>query len=100
MDFKVGPGGDVLDLRDLLQSEHAEAGAGTAAVLNHYLHFSEVRGDVVLSVDHQASGQVAQTITLAHFSLDSLHTALGASSSSDPDLITRMLANGNLQTEA
>ena len=100
MDFKVGTGGDVLDLRDLLQSEHAQAGAGTAAVLNNYLHFSQVSGDVVLSVDHQASGQVAQTITLAHFSLDSLQTALGASSSSDLDLITRMLATGHLQTEA
>ncbi|MCX8520282.1 MAG: type I secretion C-terminal target domain-containing protein, partial [Rhodoferax sp.] len=77
MDFKLGTGGDVLDLRDLLQSEHAVTGAGTAAVLQNYLHFSEASGDVLLSVSHQASGPAAQTITLAHFSLDSLHTALG-----------------------
>jgi len=95
-DFTVGVGGDVLDLRDLLDQ------AETPVNLDDYLHFSEVGGNVIISVDPDGSGAggVTQTITLegvtlAHIiALPVIGTFTG-----EQDLIAKMLQNGNLKTD-
>ena len=86
-DFQAGNGGDVLDLKDLLQGE-------TKATLGDYLHFtSDSAGNAVVQIS--SSGNIAsghdQTITLENVQL----SALG---SGDADIINKLLTNGNLLT--
>ena len=97
-DFTAGAGGDVLDLKDLLVGEHD--GSGSSAVnLAQYLHFAEVGGKVVLSIDHDAGTFAAdQKITFDNMSMSQLTTALG-SNATDADIIAKMLTHGNLKTD-
>jgi hypothetical protein len=100
-DFSLAPvanGGDVLDLKDLLTNEHS----GGVTNLSQYLHFGIDGGKVVLSIDHDGTGTFTadQTIKLDNYSsLSSLQTDLGAASTSDADIIAKMIANGNLKTD-
>ena len=98
-------GGDVLDLRDLLVNEHSADGTFN---LDKYLHFSEEgsgqNASVVISVDHNGSSTSSafaadQHIKLENMTLTSLKDALGAGSTSDVDLIHKMLDHGNLKTD-
>jgi hypothetical protein len=106
-DFTVnGPGKDVLDLRDLLVGEHS---SGSGANLASFLHFGEVTTgsggsavtSTVISVDHDGGSTFAadQTIKLDGVSLSALQHDLGALSTSNADLIAKLLANGNLKTD-
>ena len=105
-DFKVStvPGGDVLNLKDLLVGEHDGSVSGVPSNLTQFLHFSEVGGKAVLSIDHNGTSDSAtfaadQTITFNNMSLSQLTTALGAATSSDVDLITKLLAHSNLKVD-
>jgi hypothetical protein len=100
-------GGDVLDLRDLLVGED---GSGDTFNLDKFLHFSqETSGgetNVVISVDHNGSSanpsnafDAGQQIRLEGMTLTGLKDALGAASTSDLDLLHKMLENGNLKTD-
>ncbi|UUZ72499.1 retention module-containing protein [Polaromonas sp. P1(28)-8] len=97
-DFTLGGGGDVLDLRDLLQGELAGTGAASATSLSQYLHFSEVGGKAVLSVDPDGGSFAAtQTITFDNMSLDGLKSGLGlAVGATNTEIIQKLLDNGNL----
>jgi Ca2+-binding RTX toxin-like protein len=100
-DFNLAPvanGGDVLDLKDLLTNEHS----GGVTNLSQYLHFGIDGGKVVLSIDHDGTGTFTadQTIKLDNYSsLSTLQADLGAASTSDADIIAKMIANGNLKTD-
>ena len=104
-DFKLTPvssGGDVLNLKDLLVGEHDGTGAN-AINLSQFLHFSEVGGKAVLSIDHNGTSDGAtfaadQTITFNNVSLSQLTTALGAATT-DADIIAKMIATGHLKTD-
>jgi len=101
-DFNMAPvasGGDVLDLKDLLTGGHSGVGAN----LTQFLHFSDVGGKAVLSIDQNGTSDGAtfaadQKITFNNMSLSDLTTALG-STGGDADLIAKMLAHGNLKTD-
>ncbi|MEY4756404.1 MAG: hypothetical protein RJA34_1302, partial [Pseudomonadota bacterium] len=100
-DFNLSPvaaGGDVLDLKDLLVNEH-DGSSADSSNLTQYLHFSDVGGKAVLSVDHDGGTPLTpdQTITFDNMSLSQLQTALGAST--DAEIIAKLLANGNLKTD-
>jgi hypothetical protein len=94
-DFSVGSGGDVLDLRDLLQGE---PGAPSAADLTPYLHFSDVGGKAVLSIDHDAGTTFAatQTVTFDNMSLAQLQSYAGGAGD-DAAIIAKLLTDGNLK---
>ncbi len=95
-DFTLGlvaSGGDVLDLRDLLTGEHANA-----ANLDAYLDFSaNGSGQTVVSVHPTGSGGVTQTITLESVQLSVLQASAGGAT--DLAIITKLLADGNLKTD-
>lgn len=100
-DFAIGTGGDVLNLHDLLN-----AGSGVAhdaATLDQYLDFDEAApgGDVVINVHPVAAGDVTQKITLEGVSLAELHALQGGANNltDDQDIISKMIANGNLKTD-
>ncbi|MFT6916001.1 MAG: Ca2+-binding RTX toxin-like protein, partial [Motiliproteus sp.] len=83
---------DQLDLSDLLQGE-------SVSTIEQYLSFAENGGRVELSVDTDGAGSSgdAQTIILdSYSSLNDLQTDLGASGSSDAELISRMLSQSQL----
>ena len=85
-DFAVGPGGDKLNLADLLQGEESDD-------LSEYLHFAEDgNGGTVISVDVDGSGGegVTQNITLSGVDL----TAGGTLS--DQQIVDNLLSQGNL----
>ena len=94
-DFNLAPaasGGDVLDLKDLLTGEHANAGS-----LDAYLDFSaNGSGQTVISVHVDGASAVTQTITLENVTFAALQAYAG---SSDATIITNLLANGNLKTD-
>ena len=101
-DFNIAPvasGGDVLDLKDLLVGEHS----GSSANLTQYLHFETADGKATLSVDHDGGSSTFaadQTIKFDNYAdVNALATALGAASSSDADIIAKMITNGNLKTD-
>ncbi len=99
MDFTLGSGGDVLDLRDLLQGETAGTDAVAANNLSQYLHFTEIGGKAVLLVDHDASGTFAatQSITFDNMSKAQLESGLGLrAGATDVQIIQKLLDNGNL----
>ena len=115
--FRVGSGGDVLDLRDLLSGEHSQTQNGQnghSANLDHYLQFADEGGKAVLLIDSSGSNNgngndngnsssfhADQTITFNNYSSVSAlaNALLGSGSHSDADIIAKMIANGNLKTD-
>ena len=94
----VAAGGDVLDLRDLLQGE-----TGSATSLTSFLHFAQSGADVVVQVSSSGgfvggfnAGAVDQTITLQGQWADL--TASG-SLGSDQQIIQDLLTKGKLLTD-
>jgi Ca2+-binding RTX toxin-like protein len=93
-DFTVGTGGDVLDLRDLLEGENS-------GNLTSFLHFTNSGGKAVLSIDHDGGSSFApdQNIVFDNFSsVAALATDLGAANS-NADIIAKMIASGHLHTD-
>ncbi|MGI9275750.1 MAG: VCBS domain-containing protein [Endozoicomonas sp.] len=84
-DFQVGSGGDVLDLRDLLADEEDNP-------LDQHLHFNFVGSDTIVEVKPETDGSVTQKITLEN-------TDLSLLGSTDSEIITNLLNNGNLQVD-
>ncbi|MEQ6289770.1 tandem-95 repeat protein, partial [Vogesella sp. GCM10023246] len=86
-DFKAGAGGDVLDLKDLLQGENSSN-------LSNYLHFTADGSNTVVQIS--SSGHIGngydQTITLQNVQLSTL-------GSGDAEIINKLLTNGNLKTD-
>ncbi|MET0333078.1 MAG: VCBS domain-containing protein, partial [Rhizobacter sp.] len=92
----VASGGDVLDLRDLLQGETA-LGAATGN-LTSYLHFATVGSDTVIQISSNGgfsggfnAGAIDQTITLQNVDL----TAAGTFST-DQQIIQDLLSKSKL----
>ncbi|WP_024301442.1 Ig-like domain-containing protein [Pseudogulbenkiania sp. MAI-1] len=95
-DFQTGSTGDVLDLRDLLQGEHA---TGTSNLTN-YLHFELQGSSTVVHVSHTGgyaggfnAGQDTQQITLQNVDVTN-HMTL-----SDQQILQNLLNNGKLITD-
>lgn len=102
MDFDAhapSAGGDVLDLRDLLQGENTAGGTGN---LDHYLQFDTSGGNTVIKVaptgdfvpGDAASGTASQHIVIegGHFLAD-----LGLdTSATNVQIIAKLLQQGNL----
>ncbi len=89
----VAQGGDVLDLTGLLTGESPNAES-----LDAYLNFSaNDLGQTLITVDANgaADGGMGQTITLENVSYSDLQAYAGVS---DMDIITKLLADGNLKT--
>ena len=106
-DFNVASplvGGDVLDLRDLLQGEHSAGGVGN---LDHYLRFETGSGSTVIHVSstgdfdpaNAASGTETQRIVLDNVNLRSAALGLGAAAS-DHQVIAKLLEQGKLLVDA
>jgi Ca2+-binding RTX toxin-like protein len=97
-DFNLAPvasGGDVLDLKDLLVGESANAGS-----LQAYLHFSaNSAGQTVISVDAHGGvpSAVEQTITLENIQYTALQTY--AHGASDTAILAKLLGDGHLKTD-
>jgi hypothetical protein len=92
----VASGGDVLDLKDLLVGENANATS-----LDAYLNFSaNGSGQTVITVDANAgvAGGTGQTITLENVQYTALQTYAGGTS--DAAIITKLLLDGHLKTDA
>jgi Ca2+-binding RTX toxin-like protein len=94
-DFNIASkaaGGDVLDLRDLLQSENHTIGTGN---LTDYLHFTkDASGGTVIDVKHTgAAGTVNQQIVLSGVDLTSNGTL------NDTQIIQDLLTKGKLITD-
>ncbi len=89
-------GGDVLDLRDLLQGENHTSGAGNLA---NYLHFEKVGGDTLVHISsggaYGSGGFVAskddQRIMLSGVDLTTVGT--------DQQIIQDLLNKGKLVTD-
>ena len=101
--FDVAPhaaGGDVLDLRDLLQGENTEGGAGNLA---QYLHFDTSGSDTRIQISLQGdlnngAGTINQEIVLEGVNL---RTGLGLDAgAADGMVISRMLADQKLWVDA
>ncbi|MCW8963470.1 MAG: type I secretion C-terminal target domain-containing protein [Gammaproteobacteria bacterium] len=91
-DFTVGPGGDVLDLSDLLQGESD----GDIPGLADYLHFEKVGNDTVISVD--ATGTDPQTNATQQIVLSDVDLTAGGTLT-DQDILNSLLSNNNLNTD-
>ena len=94
----VSSGGDVLDLRDLLQGESRPAGTNGAGDLTNYLHFTlDAQGDTVIHVSSAGnfaaggSGLEDQQIILVGVNLIGSNTT-------DAQIITTLLGEGKLET--
>jgi len=91
-DFQVGPGGDVLDISDLLSGEHA-----TPASLDQYLTFSPGPGSgqstLIIDVDGSGLGATNQIIQF-----DNIDMTLGGTRS-DQTIIEDLLNQGNLKVD-
>jgi len=95
-DFNLTPfasGGDVLDLAELLTDEQANA-----ASLDAYLHFSANGISTLVEVSVTSGGPVTQTITLENVPFNDLQAYAGGAGATDADIISKLLANGNLHT--
>jgi Ca2+-binding RTX toxin-like protein len=95
VDFNIASkaaGGDVLDLRDLLQGENHTTGTGN---LTDYLHFTkDASGGTVIDVKHTgAAGTVNQQIVLSGVDLTSNGTL------NDTQIIQDLLTKGKLITD-
>jgi len=92
-DFETRAGGDLLDLRDLLQDEfHMGNDVGN---LGNYLHFTTSGDNTIIDIKPTGSGgNVTQEIVL--YGVDLSHSgALG----SDAQIIQNLLQNGKLLTD-
>ncbi|MFP5478009.1 MAG: Ig-like domain-containing protein, partial [Gammaproteobacteria bacterium] len=85
-------GGDVLDLRDLLQGENHNSGIGN---LGSFLHFSKSGSDTVIDVKHDgaAGGAVTQQIVLSNVDLTANNSL------TDAAIIQNLLNQGKLITD-
>ena len=84
---------DALNLKDLLTDEHANSTS-----LDAYLDFSaNSNGETVIEVHATGSGGVTQTIVLESVKYSDLQTFAGGTA--DTDIIHKLLANGNLNTD-
>ena len=88
-DFTTGPGGDTLNLADLLIGE-------SAGNLDNYLRFSSVGGSTVVQISATGgfaagfnASAIDQTITLQNVDL-------GAATQNTQQIIDQLLSNGNL----
>jgi VCBS repeat-containing protein len=97
--FTYGQGGDVLDLRDLLQIE-PDGTANNGINLTNYLRFTEVAGKAVLSIDHNggSSFEATQNITFDGITLLQLQTYAGGPGD-DAAIIQKLISDGNLKTD-
>lgn len=102
-DFDLQPhaaGGDVLDLRDLLQGEHTDGGTGN---LSQYLHFETTGADTLIQISVNGDlvnghGTINQEILLQGVNL---RTDYGlAAGVSDGAVIAKMLADQKLWVDA
>ncbi len=103
-DFTAGTGGDVLDLKDLLQGEHDGSGVALNN-LSNFLHFTQDGAHAVLSIDAAGVNPVGaptQNITLSNYAtLDAFTASLGlAPGASDAAIINNLLTHQNLKTDA
>ncbi len=103
-DFTAGTGGDVLDLKDLLQGEHDGSGVSLNN-LSNFLHFTQDGAHAVLSIDAAGVNPVGaptQNITLSNYATLAAFTAsLGlAPGASDAAIINNLLTHQNLKTDA
>jgi hypothetical protein len=106
-DFKHegGKGGDVLDLRDLLVGEHGGKG-GEHDNLDNYLKFEVEGGKLELQVKHDggihdAGSHADKTIVLeGYHSKAELAHDIGCSSTSDMDLLKKLVETGHLKTDS
>lgn len=103
-----GNGGDVLDLRDLLQGESVGPSNG-AGNLADYLHFEVTGGNTVIHISHSGgfsadshtvgagftSGASTQQIVLEGVNLQSLY----GGATTDQQIITQLLNNNKLITD-
>jgi hypothetical protein len=96
-DFNANGESDSIDLRDILDSEtYALTGDEvTGGNILNYLSVQEVGSDVVISVSHNGSGDVTQTITLQNTSF----TDLGVTGASQAEIVGQLLANGSIQAD-
>lgn len=92
-------GGDVLDLRDLLQGENTVGGTGN---LDHFLHFDTSGGNTVIQIaptgdmDPTVAGSGTQSQLIVLESVN-LRLDLGLSSvATDQQIIAKLLQQGNL----
>jgi VCBS repeat-containing protein len=85
----VDAGGDVLDLRDLLQGE-----SGTAVSLDNFLSFNVSGGNTTISVSSTPGGAVEQQITLTGVDLSA-----GGTLNSDAAIIQNLLNGNKLVTD-
>jgi len=84
---------DALNLKDLLTDEHANSTS-----LDAYLDFSaNSNGETVIEVHATGGGGVTQTIVLESVKYSDLQTFAGGTA--DTDIIHKLLANGNLNTD-
>jgi VCBS repeat-containing protein len=99
----ISSGGDVLDLRDLLQGEHSAAGG-----LEQFLKFDVVGGKLALDViDPADRNHVSQQIVLDNVSgpgldaaRDTLAHSLGMTGHvNDGDLLKKLVDTGHLKTD-
>ena len=92
-DFKTGVGGDVLDLRDLLQGENS-------GNLTQYLHFTASGNDTLVQISSSGafSSNGANAATVTDQSILLKDVALGSLGSTDQQVITELLKN-NLKTD-
>jgi hypothetical protein len=104
----LSSGGDVLDLRDLLQGESIGSGNG-AGNLADYLHFEVTGGDTIVHVSHTGGftadshtvsagftgGAETQKIVLSGVDLQSLYSG----ATTDQQIITQLLNNNKLITD-
>ncbi len=102
-DFDLAPhgnGGDVLDLRDLLQGEYSDGGVGN---LGQYLHFDTSGSDTRIQISvagdlTDGQGTITQEIVLQGVNL---RTAFGLETGAgDGAIIARMLADQKLWVDA
>ncbi|RYF72927.1 MAG: type I secretion C-terminal target domain-containing protein, partial [Comamonadaceae bacterium] len=98
-------GGDVLDLRDLLQGEHVGPSNG-AGNLADYVHFEISGGNTIIHISHTGgfaadshfvgaaytSGTETQQIVLSGVDLQSLYSG----ATTDQQIITQLLNNNKL----
>ncbi len=101
-------GGDVLDLRDLLQGESVGASNGAGNLAN-YLHFEVSGGNTIIHISHTGgfsadshsvgasytSGAETQQIVLNGVNLQSLYSG----ATTDQQIITQLLNNNKLITD-
>ena len=91
----VPSGGDVLDLKDLLVGESADAGS-----LANFLHFGANefgQTEITVDVNGAAAGGLGQTITLSSVSYHQLQ--LWAGGTHDADIIGKLLTEHKLKVD-